>query len=648
MLTHKPAYSRPVDPLHNFGIKITMKKVRSSDDFKKQGKKLKKKKKKKNRNGKENADSEGDDDEGSALVDKDLGKTWTHEFEWQEKKFSPRELWNYRPDVKVKSRWSRIEESYHRQLERAKKNEEEYLPQPGVTISTKVDKDGFVPDEEKRNITTSCGDMTELGKSVVMFSARTGAGAVSASKNRLKRETSMSVMYIMATVDLSEVDLSAKKPKFDGKEVVLCSIKMNEKNGLIEMKPPFKYEEFGSGGAIVSDTLGERKKDMRGRGTYQFRTKSGAVYEYTLENSAALSDELVAEEVLEADRKSDLVKIEQLNNRSGTRYSRTVYEESNVAVSTFCEIVSATQFEGEYLYVQWKVVLPPVGWRWAPELTAEQVSQLSSGSTQICKSSYNSTGKVGAMALIHPTANFSFPLDIHLVSSVHNDASRVHNWPQIFFEVGSAGSWGRHYVEGYGYMKLPNRPGTYNECVSTWKPHGSIRQQMEDFFLGGSRHLSDHSSYVALPRPSERGPFLNKYGFSTETSGKIRVRFNVVMHHAERYPPTSATTSGKTVVDPVQKSRGVNDILDSLQMNRTTNLKQVMGRVESEGSNDRLSILYSKLRTSGTSARRRGGSPVRRGQSTGDVPATPKTSSRLLARLKANSSMKKAATEGDV
>ena len=108
------------------------------------------------------------------------------------------------------------------------------------------------------------------------------------------------------------------------------------------------------------------------------------------------------------------------------------------------------------------------------------------------------------------------------------------------------------------------------------------------------------------------------------------------------------TASGKAVVDPIQKSRGVNDILDSLQMNRTTTMKQVMGRVESEGSNDRLSVLYSKLRTSGSSARRRGGSPIRRGQSTSDVPATPKTSSRLLARLKANSSMKKAATESDL
>ena len=72
--------------------------------------------------------------------------------------------------------------------------------------------------------------------------------------------------------------------------------------------------------------------------------------------------------------------------------------------------------------------------------------------------------------------------------------------------------------------------------VNTWKPHGSIIDRMDDFFLGGSRHLKDHTNYVGLLSPAEQGPFLNKYGFSTESSGSIRVRVNVILHHRERVP----------------------------------------------------------------------------------------------------------------
>ena len=48
MLTHRPVYARPLDPLHNFKIKVTVKKIRSGDVQRKGKNKKKKKKKKKN------------------------------------------------------------------------------------------------------------------------------------------------------------------------------------------------------------------------------------------------------------------------------------------------------------------------------------------------------------------------------------------------------------------------------------------------------------------------------------------------------------------------------------------------------------------------------------------------------------------------
>lgn len=328
------------------------------------------------------------------------------------------------------------------------------------------------------------------------------------------------------------------------------------------------------------------------------------------------------------------------------------------------------------MYVQWKVLLPPVGWDWSPDLSKSEIMALSSGSTQICTASYNSTGKTKLTSLIHPTANFSFPLEFHFVSSNGDDPLKAHNLPRIYFEVGSAGSWGRHYNEGYGYLTIPRQAGAYEMTVNTWKPHGTIRQRMDDFFLGGSRHLSDHVNYVGLLKPLEQGPFLNKYGFSTDSSGSIRIRMSVILHHQERPPPLAAgakldehgnlipgasTGTGTGGITEVRKSRGVNDILGTLKLNRTSTLSEVMGRVKSgTSSSEALSTIYSKLRSSRDprtfAERSRAGnlSPTRSamGSPTRGFPGTPQSSFRatpkktrkkgsaLLARLKRSSSKK--------
>ena len=669
MLTHRPAYYRPLDPLHNFKIKVTVKKVRPGDLSNKKNKGKKKNKK-------------AEDEEDSNIArDPFLNKSWSFSFEWQEKKFSPREIFTLEPEssgILAKKR-NQIEIGYHKQLMRLKDNGVDITPQPGVVISSKVDKDGFIPKEEKAAITTSdTATRTEIGDAVVSFSARTGNQTVSTAKTRLKRETSLTVMQIIATVDVESEDLVKTKGSklrkqlkdLQKKEIVLCQIKLNDKNGLLEMKPPFAFEPYGSG-RDLSNTNSDKSKEQRARGTYQFRSPKGAIYEYTLENAAPVKDELMAEDIDLMERKEDKEKIEAYRNQTGSRFARTVEEESDVCMAAMCEIVSATKFDGEQLYIQWKVLLPPVGWTWSPELTKNEIATLSSGSTQICTASYNSTGKTPLTSLIHPTANFSFPLEFHFVSSNGDDPLKAHNLPRIYFEVGSAGSWGRHYIEGYGFVTIPRQAGSYERIINTWKPHGTIRQRMDDFFLGGSRHLSNHVNYVGLLKPLEQGPFLNKYGFSTESSGSIRIRMNVILHHQERTPPTASggkldehgnliPVAGPTSnLTEVRKSRGVNDILGTLKLSRKSTLSEVMGRAKAgTGTSGALSSIYSKLRSSRdprtyaersragnlSPTRSAMGSPIRGfpGTPQGSFSATPKKirkkGSALLARLKKSSS----------
>ena len=125
MLTHRPVYARPLDPLHNFKIKVTVKKVRSGD-VQRKGKNKKKKKKKK-------PDADDEEEDEDTVRDPYLNKTWSYTFEWQEKKFSPREIFSLGPEKKGLDKMlykrNQVEVGYHKQLTRLKNDGVDITPQ---------------------------------------------------------------------------------------------------------------------------------------------------------------------------------------------------------------------------------------------------------------------------------------------------------------------------------------------------------------------------------------------------------------------------------------------------------------------------------------------------------------------------------------
>ena len=76
-------------------------------------------------------------------------------------------------------------------------------------------------------------------------------------------------------------------------------------------------------------------------------------------------------------------------------------------------------------------------------------------------------------------------------------------WPTLFLEVLSVDQWERFRTEGYGYVTLPNKAGTYDITVNTWRPTGNgLVPKMRRFFIGGSPELED-VTYVKQPAGSE-------------------------------------------------------------------------------------------------------------------------------------------------
>jgi len=63
---------------------------------------------------------------------------------------------------------------------------------------------------------------------------------------------------------------------------------------------------------------------------------------------------------------------------------------------------------------------------------------------------------------------------------------KINERPFLLLQVNSVDSWGRHRVEGYGFVRFPLEPGYHKLEVETWRPRGSLQSEIHSFFLGGS------------------------------------------------------------------------------------------------------------------------------------------------------------------
>jgi Meckel syndrome type 1 protein len=69
--------------------------------------------------------------------------------------------------------------------------------------------------------------------------------------------------------------------------------------------------------------------------------------------------------------------------------------------------------------------------------------------------------------------------------------------------------------------------GMREHVVDTWRPVGSVRQQVHSFFVGGGPQLRD-MTYVRQPSDWS-GPILSKYAFRTQAAGQVELRTNSML-----------------------------------------------------------------------------------------------------------------------
>ncbi|VIO87027.1 Uncharacterized protein BM_BM6433 [Brugia malayi] len=196
------------------------------------------------------------------------------------------------------------------------------------------------------------------------------------------------------------------------------------------------------------------------------------------------------------------------------------------------EIEYASGFPEQRLFCRWELGFGG-GWR--------VIQGVSKGQTQIDLSEYEDF------------AYFSHPLDIHLITktiqvfcsrklwigrrrkiSKQQLWKKVKNllktflylgWPSISLQIWHYDEFGRQELYGYGSIYLPASPGEHQMKCYTWRPKGSLREEMMQYFVGGGLQLSNENSTR-----------LDEYSrLRTVSMGVVKLRISVITKNFDRF-----------------------------------------------------------------------------------------------------------------
>ena len=235
--------------------------------------------------------------------------------------------------------------------------------------------------------------------------------------------------------------------------------------------------------------------------------------------------------------------------------------------------------------------------------------------------------------VVQPTYHFGHPFNLHLAapSNYHTDPIAMSGKPTLLFQLSSKHSFQRHVVEGYGYVKVPTQPGTYDMAVKCWVPRGGIRSEMRNFFIGGAYRLHDLRS-VEMPPDMGGASFLSKFGFRTERSGTLNIRINVV---AAGKPPAKSEDEEAAMENTMSRTgvgSSIDDILSRVRNGRRDGGGARGGRAVPDSPVRRRSQMLDKSEGLPDLAEERAGEGEGEGKGIMDAKAT---TSDVLERVRA-------------
>ncbi|XP_014666947.1 PREDICTED: B9 domain-containing protein 2-like [Priapulus caudatus] len=117
-------------------------------------------------------------------------------------------------------------------------------------------------------------------------------------------------------------------------------------------------------------------------------------------------------------------------------------------------------------------------------------------------------------------AVWAHPVDVHFATK------GLQGWPKFHFQVWHQDTFGRNELYGYGFCHVPTSPGIHELECATWRPVGSLREQISQYFLGGG---------LQLRNPDLVYSGVDRYKLHTQAMGKVQLHLGLVFRNFDKY-----------------------------------------------------------------------------------------------------------------
>jgi hypothetical protein len=463
----------------------------------------------------------------------------------------------------------------------------------GMMLSSMRDHDRYVdPEELHKHVLTSSvrankhaqgqdavDDLTPLARALVL-----APHAAHASHSHLTRDLRATPFHILATVNLpvgapeavrltrAEGDeLSGEEKRAPRvvrsfqKQLVRLRVSDSEAQVRLEMRPGFSPP--------IKDPSRFDHAEW-----YAFTTPGGDVYRYRIENYSAIQAEEMAAATAKAhslaatlnpasvsrEERERARQLETEQARLEAEVARLAAHEMHVQVSrsgrdfeappatrgyehwqVYGEITKLTHFQDEELSVAYQLDLRtphPLDQSAADALSSLQTDAQKSKRGPVLSSPWTASpdslleavsrssravwaeGDVAGEAR-HRAAYVSAQLEWKLRTK-----SGPFLAPILYVHVYALNRWGMRSVVGYGFAHLPREPGCHELVLHTWQPRGSVREQLDRFFLGVAHPLDDVRN-AGVPTPERLAlshGVINRLGGPVlEPSGRVHLRLEM-------------------------------------------------------------------------------------------------------------------------
>lgn len=167
----------------------------------------------------------------------------------------------------------------------------------------------------------------------------------------------------------------------------------------------------------------------------------------------------------------------------------------------FGQILGASDFPCSGLFCKWSLKF---GENWTLLEGSKE------GQTQVDRHQYEDNRAV-----------WSHPIDVHF------STRGIQDWPKLLIQVWHQDSFGRNELVGYGSLHLPSSPGFSTVSCPTWRPVGTLLEEVSRQFLGGGLHLSDPEEVC--------GSLGDRFRLRTEAMGSVQLELYSVHRDFHKY-----------------------------------------------------------------------------------------------------------------